>query len=83
MFSLLKKIFGSRNDRLLKQLRRQVAQINAFEPQVQALSDEQLRGKTEDFRNRLRPILFLPNDPRDRPPAIYINESRKVRRWRA
>jgi len=53
MFSLLKKIFGSRNDRLLKQLRRQVAQINAFEPQVQALSDEQLRGKTEDFRNRL------------------------------
>jgi preprotein translocase subunit SecA len=53
MFSLLKKIFGSRNDRLLKQLRRQVAQINAFEPQVQALSDEQLRGKTEAFRHRL------------------------------
>lgn len=54
MFSLLKKIFGSRNDRLLKQLRRQVVQINAFEPQVQSLTDEQLQGKTLEFKNRLQ-----------------------------
>ncbi|HBI84325.1 MAG TPA: preprotein translocase subunit SecA [Alcaligenaceae bacterium] len=54
MLSLLKKIFGSRNDRLLKQLRRQVLQINAFEPQIQSLSDEQLKGKTEEFKNRLQ-----------------------------
>ncbi len=53
MFSLLKKIFGSSNDRLLKQLRRHVAQINALEPQMQALSDEQLQAKTVSFRERL------------------------------
>ena len=53
MFSLLKKIFGTRNDRLLKQLRRQVLQINALEPQMQALSDEALRDQTIAFRERL------------------------------
>ncbi len=53
MFSLLKKIFGSSNDRLLKQLRRHVVQINALEPQMQVLSDEQLQGKTATFKERL------------------------------
>ena len=53
MFSLLKKIFGTRNDRLLKQLRRQVLQINALEPQMQGLSDEALRAQTIAFRERL------------------------------
>jgi preprotein translocase subunit SecA len=53
MFSLLKKIFGTRNDRLLKQLRRQVLQINALEPQMQALSDEALRDQTIVLRERL------------------------------
>ena len=53
MFSLLKKIFGSSNDRLLKQLRRHVVQINALEPQMQALSDEQLQAKTVSFKERL------------------------------
>ncbi|MEY3739608.1 MAG: preprotein translocase subunit SecA [Pseudomonadota bacterium] len=54
MLSLLKKIFGTRNDRLLKQLRRQVQQINALEPQMQALSDAELRAKTDDFRARIQ-----------------------------
>ena len=54
MFSLLKKIFGSRNDRTLKQLRRQVEQINVLEPQMQALSDEALRAKTDSFRERIQ-----------------------------
>ena len=54
MFSILKKIFGTRNDRLLKQLRRQVLQINALEPQIQALTDEQLRAKTDEFKERLK-----------------------------
>jgi preprotein translocase subunit SecA len=54
MFSLLKKIFGSRNDRTLKQLRRQVEQINQLEPQMQALSDEALRAKTDSFRERIQ-----------------------------
>jgi preprotein translocase subunit SecA len=54
MLSLLKKIFGTRNDRLLKQLRRQVNQINALEPQMQALSDAELQAKTDDFRARVQ-----------------------------
>ena len=43
---LLTKIFGSRNDRLLKRYQRIVDQINAMEPKVQAMSDEQLRART-------------------------------------
>ncbi|MCM0036726.1 MAG: preprotein translocase subunit SecA, partial [Burkholderiaceae bacterium] len=54
MFSLLKKIFGSRNDRTLKQLRKQIEQINRLEPQMQALSDEALRAKTDSFRERIK-----------------------------
>ena len=54
MLSLLKKIFGTQNDRLLKQLRRQVNQINALEPQMQALSDTELQAKTDDFRARVQ-----------------------------
>ncbi|WP_417252662.1 preprotein translocase subunit SecA [Castellaniella sp.] len=53
MVSLLKKFIGSRNDRLLKQYRKQVAQINALEPSVQALSDEALQAKTDEFRQRI------------------------------
>jgi len=51
--NFLTKIFGSRNDRLLKQYRRTVEQINALESQLEQLTDEQLRGKTEEFRARL------------------------------
>jgi len=54
MIGLLKKVFGSRNERLLKQYRRQVRAINALEPQMAALSDEQLRAKTGEFRERIR-----------------------------
>ncbi|MGA8879767.1 MAG: DEAD/DEAH box helicase, partial [Azonexus sp.] len=49
---LLKKVFGSRNDRLIKQYAQTVKRINAFEPAIQALSDEQLRAKTDEFRQR-------------------------------
>ena len=52
-FSLLTKLFGSRNDRLLKQYRKTAAQINALESRLESLSDEQLRGKTEEFKGRL------------------------------
>lgn len=51
--NFLTKIFGSRNDRLLKQYRRTVEQINAFEPKLEQLSDDQLRAKTQEFRDRL------------------------------
>ena len=49
---LLKKIFGSRNDRLLKQYNQIVKRINALEPSLQGLSDEALRAKTDEFRQR-------------------------------
>jgi len=53
MFSnLIKKILGSRNDRLVKQYSRTVLQINALEPAMQALSDDALRAKTEGFKQR-------------------------------
>ena len=52
-FNLLTKIFGSRNDRLLKQYRKTVERINALEPSLESLSDDELRGKTESFRQRL------------------------------
>ncbi len=51
--NFLTKIFGSRNDRLLKQFRRTVERINALEPQLEQLSDEQLRAKTDEFRGRV------------------------------
>ena len=51
---LLKKVFGSRNERLLKQYQRTVREVNAFEPQVQKLGDADLRAKTETFRQRFR-----------------------------
>jgi preprotein translocase subunit SecA len=50
---LLKKIFGSRNERLIKQYSQTVSRINALEPAMQALSDEQLRAKTDEFKGRL------------------------------
>ena len=50
---LLKKIFGSRNDRLLKQYSAVVRQINALEAGLQKLSDDELRAKTDEFRKRL------------------------------
>ncbi len=51
--NILTKIFGSRNDRLLKQYRGVVARINALEPAFEKLSDEQLQAKTAEFRKRL------------------------------
>ena len=51
--TLLTKLFGSRNDRLLKQYRKKAARINALEPELEKLSDEALRAKTEEFRERL------------------------------
>ena len=50
---LLKKIFGSRNDRLIRQYGLTVRSINEHEPSISALSDEQLRGKTDEFRQKL------------------------------
>src|SRR5437868_6957591 len=50
---VLTKIFGSRNSRLLKAMQWQVERINALEPATAALSDEQLRARTAEFKTRL------------------------------
>ncbi|MDK4679542.1 preprotein translocase subunit SecA [Kingella negevensis] len=51
--SIAKKIFGSRNDRLLKQYRKKVEKINALENEIKALSDDELKAKTAKFKQRL------------------------------
>src|SRR3989344_5500314 len=50
---LLTSIFGSRNERLLKEYRRTVAKINALEPSLEPLSDDQLRAKADEFKQRI------------------------------
>ncbi|NMM02350.1 preprotein translocase subunit SecA [Paraburkholderia sp. RP-4-7] len=49
----LQKIFGSRNQRLVKQYQKTVTAINALEPQIEQLTDDQLRAKTGEFRQRV------------------------------
>jgi preprotein translocase subunit SecA len=51
--TLLAKVIGTANDRELKRMRPLVAAVSALEPQIQALSDDQLRAKTGEFRERL------------------------------
>ncbi len=55
MFSFIaKKVFGSVNDRTIKSLLPEVAKINALEPKISALSNEELKAKTLEFKNRLK-----------------------------
>ena len=51
--TFLTKIFGSRNDRLLKTYRKTITQINVLESQYEKLSDDQLRAKTQEFKDRV------------------------------
>ncbi|KKW69048.1 preprotein translocase subunit SecA [Lampropedia cohaerens] len=53
MANFLTKLFGSRNDRLLKQYRKTVQRINAMEPELEKLTDEQLTAKTAEFKQRV------------------------------
>ena len=50
---LLKKIFGTRNDREIKRIKKLVTMINSLEPEIEKLSDDELKGKTYEFRQRL------------------------------
>ena len=54
---LLAKVFGTQHERDIKKLMPRVERINALEPEIHALSDEQLRGKTEEFRSRIAKAL--------------------------
>src|SRR3546814_11101284 len=51
---VLKHVFGTANERTLGRLQKQVEAINALEPEIEALSDEALRARTEHYRERLK-----------------------------
>lgn len=51
--TLIKKMFGSRNERILRRMEKTVLAINTFEPVLQLLNDAQLRAKTDEFKERL------------------------------
>ena len=54
MFGLLKQIFGTQQSRQLKKYQKIVRQVNIEEQKLTSLSDEQLKAKTEEFRDRLK-----------------------------
>jgi ferritin-like metal-binding protein YciE len=62
---LLRKIFGSRNERLLKQYSHTVRAINALEAGIEKLSDHELRAKTDEFRSRVQQRLEQTPDNAD------------------
>jgi preprotein translocase subunit SecA len=67
---LLTSIFGSRNDRLLKQYRQVVQKVNALEASFEQLSDTELRAKTEEFRRASAPARRSTRScPRRSPPS--------------
>ena len=78
---LLKSVFGSRNDRLLKQYRQTVARINTLESEITALSDEALQAKTPEFRQRLAQGESL-NDLLPEAFAVVREGSRRVLQMR-
>ena len=53
MLGIVKKIFGDANEREIKRMMKTVEQINQLEPLMMALTDEELSGKTQEFKNRL------------------------------
>jgi preprotein translocase subunit SecA len=77
---VLRKIFGSRNERLLKQYGRTVRQINALEPSIAQLSDEALRAKTDEFRKRVqeRMAKVAPSDADEVDDAASTAETRQA-----
>jgi preprotein translocase subunit SecA len=84
--TLLGKIFGTKNEREVKRLQPRVEAINALEPQIEKLSDDQLRGKTAEFRARIQERLSsIADEPEadtdrpdtDRPDAIGPDPDRQ------
>ncbi len=78
--TLLGKVFGTKNERELKRLMPQVGAINALEPQMQALSDDQLRAKTDEFRKRIQDRLAgLPDEPEADPDRLKQLEDERIK----
>ncbi len=81
MLQFLTRVFGSRNDRLVRGYGRYVQAANALEPQIQALSDEALRAKTDEFRARLKDGATV-NDLLPEAFAVVREASRRTLRMR-
>jgi len=79
--TLLGKVFGTKNEREVKRLQPRVEAINALEPEIQKLSDDQLRGKTAEFRariqERLSSIADEPEADTDLPGVDFRNSDRQ------
>jgi preprotein translocase subunit SecA len=77
---LLGKVFGTKNEREVKRLMPRVTAINALEPEMRKLSDEQLRAKTEDFRKRIQDRLArIVDEPDADPDRIKQLEDERLR----
>jgi preprotein translocase subunit SecA len=78
--TLLGKVFGTKNERDLKRLMPQVEAINALEPQMQQLSDERLRAKTDEFRQRVQTRLAsIPDEPDADPDRLKQMEDERTK----
>jgi preprotein translocase subunit SecA len=77
--TVIAKIFGTKNERELKRLMPRVEAISALEPEMQQLSDEQLRAKTDEFRQRIQERLSrIPDEPEADPDrAKQIEDERR------
>ncbi|MBV9482754.1 MAG: preprotein translocase subunit SecA [Acidobacteria bacterium] len=79
--TLLGKVFGTKNEREIKRLLPRVEAINSLEAETRALSDDQLRAKTEDFRRRIQERMSTVEDQPDRDPE-RLSELEKERKAR-
>jgi preprotein translocase subunit SecA len=78
--TVLGKVFGTKNERELKRLMPRVEAISALEPQMQQLSDEQLRAKTDEFRQRIQERLAsLPDEPEADPDRLKQHEDDRTK----
>jgi len=77
--TLLGKVFGTKNEREVKRLLPRVAAINAREPEIKKLSDEQLRAKTDEFRKRIQDRLGrIPDEPDADPERLKELEKERL-----
>ena len=69
---VIAKVFGTSNEREIKRITPLVEQINALEPGMKQLTDEQLRAKTDEFRLRIRERLDALEDPEDKDRELKV-----------
>jgi preprotein translocase subunit SecA len=78
--AVIAKVFGTKNERELKRLMPNVEAINALEPAMQKLSDDQLRAKTEEFRKRIQErVATIPDEPEADPDRLKEIEAERLK----